>query len=159
MSQDTDHNKILGIIHLVYGAFNVLVLIAVAIFLAGIMGLAAVGQGGDAAIPMGIVGVIMTFVIVLNLVFTAPEFIAGYALLKRKRWARVAGVIAAIIEALNFPFGTALCVYTLWFLFSDNGRLLYDKSSNALPPASPHWQQYQQPEVQYAPPSAPPDWR
>jgi hypothetical protein len=159
MSQDTDHNKILGIIHLVYGALNVLVLIAIAIFVGGIMGLAALGQGNDAAIPMGIVGVIMAFVILFNLVFTAPEFIAAYALLKRKRWARIAGIIAAIIESLNFPFGTALCVYTLWFLFSDKGRLLYDNTSSALPPPPAQWHQFPQPEVQYVPPSAPPDWR
>ena len=154
MSQDADHSKILGIIHLVYGAFNVLVLIAVAIFVGGIMGL-ALGQGGKEAVPMSIVGVIMTFVILLNVLFTAPEFIAGYALLKRKRWARVAGIIAAIVESLNFPLGTALCVYTLWFLFSDKGRLLYDTASTALPAPLPQWQ----PDAQYVAPATPPDWR
>ena len=158
MSQEADHNKILGIIHLVYGAFNVLALIVVAIFVGGIMGI-ALGRSGEDAIPMGIVGVIMIFVILMNLVFTAPEFIAGYALLKHKRWARVAAIIAAIVESLNFPLGTALCVYTLWFVFSDKGKLLYDKTSNALPPSPPQWRQFQQPEVQYVPPSAPPDWR
>jgi hypothetical protein len=159
MSQTTDHNKILGIIHLAYGAFNVLVLIVITLFMVGVMGLVATGQSGGEAIPIGIFGFLMAIVILLNLVFTAPEFVTGYALLKRKRWARVAGIIAAIIESLNFPFGTALCVYTLWFLFSDKGKLLYDKTSSALPPSPRQWQQFHQREVQYVPPSAPPDWR
>ena len=54
------------------------------------------------------------------LVVGLPSFIAGYAMLKRKSWAKVAGIISSCLCALSFPVGTALCVYTFWFLFSES---------------------------------------
>ena len=62
-------------------------------------------------------------------VVLGPVVLAGYALLKRKRWAKTMGLIAAIVAGLNFPLGSALCVYTLWFLFGESGRFLYHKAA------------------------------
>jgi hypothetical protein len=156
----TDHNKVLGIIHLAYGAFNVLVLLLISVFVFGVVGIAALGQEGG-ALGLGIVGVIMLFFISFNLIMTIPEFVAGYALLKRKKWAKGACIVSAILESLSFPFGTALCVYTLWFIFSEQGRRIYDMSNAALPAAPPSWAgaSVRGREPQYVPPVSPPDWR
>ncbi|MGH9880080.1 MAG: hypothetical protein ACRD6N_01490, partial [Pyrinomonadaceae bacterium] len=107
-----DHNKVLGILHLVYGGFNVLVICLMAIFMLVMIGFIGASARDNAALPMGIFGLIMIVVLLVNIVFTAPSFIAGYAMLRRNRWAKVAGLVAAVIEGLNIPFGTALCVYT-----------------------------------------------
>jgi len=154
-----DHNRILGYLHLAYGAFSVLIMIFVSIFMVAVLGAIAAGaRGGDAA-PTGILAVVIIFVVLIHLVFTAPSFMTAYALLKRKQWARIIGVIAAVVAGLSFPFGTALCVYTLWFLFSANGRELYDRSTYALPPPPPVWApKGQQREREYMP-RTPPDWR
>jgi hypothetical protein len=103
----------------------------------------------------------MVLVVVINLLLITPSFLAGYALLKRKRWAKTMGIIAAILAGLNFPFGSALCVYTLWFLFGESGRFLYHKAAYALPPGDASWARKtgRQLEPEYVPPSAPPDWR
>jgi len=34
-------------------------------------------------------------------------------------------LVSAAIAALDFPFGTALGVYTFWFLLRNEGRALY----------------------------------
>lgn len=155
----TDHNKILGIIHIAYGAFTVIVLLLLAVFLFPVLGFAAARTSGGEVAGIGIVALIVGIVIGVNLLLTVPEFVAGYALLKRKKWAKAAGVVSAILESLNFPFGTALCVYTLWFLFSDQGKALYDKSPAALPPPPvPQWVNSPNREAAYVPPS-PSDWR
>ena len=82
-------------------------------------------------------------------------------MLKRKKWAKVAGIVAAIVDGLSFPFGSALCVYTLWFIFSEDGRRLYDKNLYALPPPSLRWGNVSATprKVEYIPPASPPDWR
>lgn len=92
----------------------------------------------------------------------APNFVAGYALLKQKRWAKVAAIVGAVTSAMSFPIGSAVAAYTFWFLFSDPGKLMYDKPKTALPPMPPNWNAastQQTREHQYVPPTQPPDWR
>ena len=82
----------------------------------------------------------VAFMFVVYVVMAVPSALAGIFLLKRKKSAKILGVIAAIIATMNFPFGTALCVYTLWFLFGEQGRALYDTPVSQTPPPPPVWQ-------------------
>ncbi len=83
------------------------------------------------------------------------------------------GIIAACVEALSFPFGTALCVYTLWFLFGQQGQNFH-RGGYDMPPApdwrgslgggSPYdWEAQRTSQSgrprEYTPPRQPPDWR
>jgi hypothetical protein len=155
----TDHNKILGIIHTAYGIMSVVTLAIVSVFMLVMFGVVAATE--REAMPLIIVAVVMFFVVAINIIFTLPSILAGYALLKRKRWAKTACVVAAVIDGMSVPFGTALCIYTLWFMFSDQGRLLYDNvGAGALPPPPPSWAN-ESPvrEAEYIPPASPPNWR
>jgi hypothetical protein len=156
--QGTDHNKIIGIIHIAYGAFSLVVMIIMVIFMVGVFGVLAADQAD--ARPLGIIGVVMVIALLINVVFTAPSFIAGYAMLKRKTWARGAALVAAILDALNVPFGTALCVYTVGFMLSNEGKALYDSHSRLLPPPPPDLGMRKSArQFEYVPPIVPPDWR
>ena len=111
------------------------------------------------------------FYAVIAVVFGVPPIIAGYAMLKRKRWARVMGIVSACLTAMSFPFGTALCVYTMWFMFGQGEQFYrgYDA-----PPAPPNYlkdagsydwdaqsvaRDSRREQTEYAPPPQPPDWR
>ena len=52
----------------------------------------------------------------LALLFTVPAIAGGFGMLRRKRWARKVLLVSGAIAALDFPIGTALGVYTYWFL-------------------------------------------
>jgi hypothetical protein len=152
-----DHNKVVGIMHLVYAGFSVLMMIGMClVFLLMIMGTLNSHDGPPTAFFIAM----MVVMFVMYVVFSLPSFLAGYTLLKRKPSAKVLGIIAAIIAGMSSPFGTALCVYTLWFLFGEPGRALYDKSISALPPAPPVWANFSDAshEREYVP-RTPPDWR
>ena len=58
-----------------------------------------------------------------------PSFVAGYALIERQS-------LAGSSRLRSFPIGTAICVYTLWFLLSEPGKILYDTPSQPLPQPS-----------------------
>ncbi|HEY0172373.1 MAG TPA: hypothetical protein VGB98_15230 [Pyrinomonadaceae bacterium] len=166
-----DHNKVIGIMHLIYGGFNALLMIIFVPFFLAI----GIGAGSDPNAPpalMAIFGAFGVLMLFLAVIFGLPPILAGYAMLKRKSWARVMGIIAACIEALSFPFGTALCVYTLWFMFGQGqgfqqqGGQVYGQGfqSPPLPDASTYgWdaQRASQPgrQREYVPPTQPPDWR
>lgn len=70
------------------------------------------------------------FFSIFYLLFTLPSVIAAYALLKKKSWARIASIVAAVISAMNVPIGTAACVYALWFFLGDNWKAIYSEDSD-----------------------------
>ena len=155
-----DHNKTLGVLHLAYGGFTVFIMALVSIFMLGAFGVVALNQPPGDAVPLGLMAVIIVFVVLVNLLIIAPSFVAGYALLKQKRWAKTIGIIAGIVAGMSFPLGTAVCVYTLWFLFGEKGKSIYDGAAYALPPAPTLFARASaKQEPQYIPPSSPPDWR
>jgi hypothetical protein len=121
-----EHNRTIGILHLVYGGFHLLTLLAIFGIMIAIGVAGAVGGPRD-AFPAVIMIVFAAVFILFASIFTIPSFVGGYALLKKKEWAKVASIVAAIFEATGFPLGTALCVYSLWFMFGDMGKSLYDR--------------------------------
>ena len=52
-------------------------------------------------------------------VLAVPGIITGFALLKRKPWARIAAAVLAILNLTNFPIGTAIGIYALWILLQN----------------------------------------
>lgn len=161
-----EHNKFIGIAHLAYGGIQTLIFFGMALLFLGFFAIAPPG-GGEAIIVGSIVIVFIGF---LWLLFTLPSLIAGYGLLKRKRWARIAGIIASVLAAMNVPHGTALCIYSLWFMFSEKGAKFYEQAANAphewrgALPETPYaayasWNSAANREREYVPPSQPPDWR
>jgi len=161
------HNKALGIMHLIYGGINELMLLGMTVFFSFAM-LVNPEVGLSEPSVLALIGLIFGL---LNLLFVVPPLLAGYALLKRKSWARMAGIVSAALAVLNFPHGTALSAYTFWFLFSEGGRRYQDDWSpeyryalnDAPPPPAHDWinqpdrQSSRQPE--HVPPAQPPDWR
>ena len=144
-----------------YGVIHILLMIVLALVAIAMVAAARSGTADDqSAVPFF---AIMAAVIGINLLLAIPSFVAGYAFLKRKSWAKVAGIVAAVLSALRIPFGTVVSIYTFWFLFSEPGRVLYDKQSRAFPPMPPaNWANVDHlagSDVQYVPPASPPDWR
>jgi hypothetical protein len=158
-----EHNKYVGIANLAYGVLHILIMLMTGVIFAVMMAMMTANGGRFNGLSPSFVGIVMVFAVVFNVLLAVPSFIAGYAFLKRKPWAKVAGIIAAVLSALRIPFGTIVSIYTFWFLFSEPGKILYDGRSQSLPPAPPvDWTdigEQKRRENQYAAPASPPDWR
>ncbi len=150
----TAHNRIIGILHLAYGVLGLVTMIFVTIAVATMIGSASAG-----AISGGGIALIVLAMVLVGIILTVPAWIAGVGLIKRKPWARKMGLVAGILAGVSFPIGTALSVYTLWFLFGEKGRFLYHKAAYALPEPPPARKLGRAVKPEYVPPSAPPDWR
>ncbi len=162
-----DHNKVLTILHLIYGGLNFISLLIIIPFVLISFGLFGTGQAEAAA--MGAIFLVFAVIVgFATILFSLPPLIAAYSMHKHKPWARTAGIVAAVIAAMGFPLGTALCVYTFWFLFGE-GKFYFDGGGQGTQwqgalgdaPASTYgWDaQRQGSERTYAPPTQPPDWR
>lgn len=71
------------------------------------------------------------FMAFLYLLFGVPSVVAGYGMLKKKSWARIAAIVAGVVSAMNVPIGTAACVYVLWFFMGDNWKSVYGEEPSA----------------------------
>jgi len=165
-----DHNKVLGICHLIYGGMHLLGTFFVAIWFMFVLGVIGASARGEAGPPLAIMTIIFLFVGFFLLLLTIPPLLAGFSLLKRRKSAKMFGIIAACVEALSFPMGTALCVYTFWFLLGDIGKRFYDGSNPnwwaerpalSPEPANANWTDAARRGTtrEYQPPQQPPDWR
>jgi hypothetical protein len=121
------HNRYIGYAFLAYGGFQLLMLLFIGIMLFAMFSLP--GRPGAPGPPMEFLGFFFGFMLLFQLAFTAPSFIASYGLLKKKSWARIASIIAGVMAAMSVPFGTAACVYALWFFFSDNWKEVYPEKA------------------------------
>ena len=113
------HVKILGWLHLVFGAFGVLGAFAV-------MGGTMLGGFFTGSLG-GLIGLSMigTFAAVIIIAYAIPGLLAGYGLLRFAPWARILTIVLAVFELIRFPFGTCLGVYSLWVLLSADGAALF----------------------------------
>ena len=160
------HSKYLGWSHIGFGAFFALIFGLIMLFFGGSMIAAILSGQGSAGPPVFMFVFMMLFFTVMLAVTALPSFIAGYGLLKGKKWAKVWAIISAVLAGGQFPMGTAVTVYTFWFLFSEPGKQYFERNNYALPPGRQTWanqqwdyQEQRQREGQYNAPPTPPDWR
>ena len=111
------HVKILGILHIVFGAMGVFGAIIVLLVFGGIS--AIVGMSDRSSdVPAPLLGIIGGFVFILVLAISLPGLIIGIGLVRFRPWARLAGIIISAFDLLGFPFHTALGIYGLWVLLN-----------------------------------------
>jgi len=126
----TDHVKILGVLHVVYGALGILAGIVVLVIFGGLAGLVSVADHNeDAVIAVPILGGIGAFVFVLLLALSLPGIVAGFGLLGLRPWARILTIVLSALELMSVPLGTVLGVYGLWVLLSPGGEQLFRRPS------------------------------
>ena len=64
-------------------------------------------------------------------VFGVLHIVFAWGLFERQPWARMLGLVIAILALLRPPFGTALGIYTLWVLLPEPSGQEYERLSRA----------------------------
>ncbi|NTX56545.1 hypothetical protein [Myxococcus sp. CA039A] len=108
-----NHRRILGIAFIAINALTVLVGVGLAVFFAfaGAMMVSESSLAEDRASYWLFGGGISACV----LAFGLPGVIAGIGLLTRRGWSRVLALVLGIVGLFNFPLGTCLGIYAIWF--------------------------------------------
>jgi hypothetical protein len=130
-----EHNKYLSWGFLAYGVIHMLFLLMISVFLLFFVAVLPTQKPPNFP-PKLFLGIIFGFTMLVQLVIAMPLFIASYGLWKRKSWAKIAGLVGGVIASLNFPLGTALCVYTYWFLLGDAGKEIYGRPKDEMLPGN-----------------------
>jgi hypothetical protein len=148
-----DKSRLLGLFFWLFTALNVLVILVIGIIYVGLFGVIFSQAPHKASDPppeliVGILAAVFFFVLVFTVLFSIPKVVAGYGLRTHKPWARTWAIVASIMCCLSFPIGTAIGVFGLVFLFSDEGKAYFENrsypqvgASSQMPPPPPNsWQ-------------------
>jgi hypothetical protein len=161
-----EHNKYIGIAFLIHAGFQLFWMLAMGLMMFLFFS-AIPTKPGEPAPPKELFAFFFLFMLVFQVIFTAPSAVAGYALLKRKPWARMAAIIGSVLAAMSVPIGTATCIYAMWFFVGDKWKGVYPEAGNQLGGSraelpigkeSPWWAD-QAARRERAEAVRPPDWR
>lgn len=112
-----DHNKTLGI---VYGFLGGLLALAALVELVRVITL-------DRELERVRSSTELKVMIPVGLLLMAFLLSTAYGLLRRRPWGRVLALASAVLFVWLVPLGTALAIYSWWFLHSEGGKRLYSK--------------------------------
>lgn len=118
------HIKILGIMHIVWGAISALGGLILLIVFGGAYGIVEIVSRRESAAAMALpfIALIGGAISLLLLLLSVPSILAGIGLLRRKSWAKVLTIVLSALHLFNFPLGTALGIYGLWVLCAPQNR-------------------------------------
>jgi hypothetical protein len=125
------HVKVLGVLEIALSAFGLLGALVLMLVFAGAMSIVGAHPDGDSALAIPIIGVTGMALVSFLLVLSIPGFIVGIGLLKRRPWARIAGIVLSIIGMTAIPVGTVLGIYGLWVLLSKETERLFQANAAA----------------------------
>ena len=81
----------------------------------------------DSVVAGPIIAAVGLGVAIFFWVLALPSIIGGWGLINLKPWSWLLMVIISILHLFHVPLGTALGVYGLWVLFSDDARRLLNR--------------------------------
>jgi len=126
------HVKVLGVLYIVCGVLGIVV--ALGMLLIGGIVFMRVSQAAESeAVVIGharsaVLPTLIFVAIILVLILSVPNIIAGVYLLKYRNWARILCIVLSILNLMIFPLGTALGVYALVVLFNEKTVALFKQA-------------------------------
>jgi hypothetical protein len=115
------HKRILGILYIVSGVFQTLILLGVYAFVGTLLPFIASEIDPDAQWVLGLIGTLIPVLLWgIILLMAVPSMVGGIALLHGKPWALMLLLILGCFKLFSFPIGTALGIYTIWVYAEDN---------------------------------------
>ena len=124
------HVRLLAILAGLWGALAMLVGVSTLLLSAGALAqlLDSVGTGVEFA--AGLTAAALAMIGVFSLLYGGAHAWASVLLRRRTAFGRVLMLALALVDLVVLPFGTALGVYALWVLLTNEGRRLFEVHSS-----------------------------
>ena len=122
------HVDFIGVLFIVWGVLTALVgvsTLALGIGAVAIITSASHGSGGG-RFAAGLTAAAFTTLAVIAMVWGVGHVLVGVPLRRHTHWARLLALMLGSVDLLLLPYGTALGVYALWALLSEEGKKLFE---------------------------------
>ena len=119
------HVKVLAALQVAFGALGLLFAVLLVFVFGGAAGIVGASGDPDASIAVPIIGLTGMALVGFLALTSLPSVIVGIGLMRRRPWARIAGIVISILSLVMIPFGTIVGAYGLWVLFSPDTERLF----------------------------------
>lgn len=118
----TRHVDLLGLLYVAAAGLSSTVAVVLASLGAGAMSIEASSAGGQGTWAARVAGAVFLLLSAVLAVWSGVNAWVGWALRRRRYWARPLGLVLGVLNLFILPFGTALGLYTLWVLLGHEAR-------------------------------------
>jgi hypothetical protein len=125
----TSHVKLLGILHVVWGAIGLVLGLSTLMLAVGAVAVGVTAQGRE--IPAGVTAVAFAVFAAALLAAGGGNAWAGSAIHRRQPSGRLAALGLAVPNLFVLPFGTALGIYAFWVLLHDEARRMFQREASS----------------------------
>jgi len=122
------HVRLLAILASLWGALATLVGLSLLLLAAGALAILAGPDGEAVAFAAGLTAAVFASIGAFTLIWGVVHVWVAARLRRRHPLGRAVMLGLAVVNLLVFPFGTALGVYALWILLTNEGRRLFETS-------------------------------
>ena len=119
------HLKVTAVLFVLMGVVLVFLAVLMSLVFSVVGGVVGASGEEDAVVALAALGLTGVALTIFLLVMSVPYIICGWGLWKRRSWARIMGIVLAILALLEFPIGTAFGVYALIILFKGETEKLF----------------------------------
>jgi hypothetical protein len=122
------HVDVVGTLYMISGGLSLLVGVSILLLGVGAAALIPTSGNGEAgsALAAGLAAGTFLTIAGVALVWAVVHVWNGMALRRHGEWSRAIGIVLAVLNLFLLPFGTALGVYALWVLLSDQTRSVFE---------------------------------
>jgi hypothetical protein len=123
----TSHVDFVGALFIIWGLLTALVGIStLALGVAAVALITTASRGGGGGqVAAGLTAAAFTTLAVIAIIWGVAHVIVGIPLRRRQPWARLTALMLGSVDLLLLPYGTALGVYALWVLLSEEGKAVF----------------------------------
>ena len=131
------HIRVIAAFYIVCGVMLILGAVFSQMLLSLVADLVSQSDEEGAATGAAIVGMAGVTLTIVLLAFAVSFLVAGWGLLKFRPWARILGIVMAVIcLPLFMPFGAVLGIYALIILFKKETEALFAGPAGPLVPST-----------------------
>lgn len=122
------HVRLLAILASLWGALATLVGLSLLLLAGGALAILAGPEGESVAFAAGLTAAVFASIGGFSLVWGVMHIWVASRLRRRSPLGRAVMLGLAIVNLLVLPFGTALGIYALWILLTNDGRRLFESA-------------------------------
>ena len=117
----------LGVLFIVWGLLTTLVGVStLALGIGAVALITSASRGGAGQVAAGVTAAAFTALAIIAMLWGAAHVVVGVPLRRHKPWSRLGALTLGSVDLLLLPYGTALGVYALWVLLSEQGKSLFE---------------------------------
>jgi hypothetical protein len=120
------HVTILAILSSLWGALAMLVGLCMLVLAGGALAFLTTPQGEPVGLAAGLTAGVFAIIGGFALLWGGAHVWSAVLLRRREALGRILGLALALVNLLVLPFGTALGIYALWVLLTNEGRRLFE---------------------------------